>query len=173
MNNTKLLVAFSIFIVIVGLGFLFLGLHKTNSNLIQKEATSSGILVTKVLDGDTIEIEGGQRVRYLGIDTPETVDPKRPVGCFGKEASNKNKELVEGKKVILESDIEDQDKYGRLLRYVYLPLEKGEMLFVQDDLIREGFGKLLIIPPDNKYEDRLRQAQNEARENLRGLWGSC
>ena len=76
--------------------------------------------VIRVVDGDTIEIEGGQKVRYIGIDTPETVDPSRPVGCYGKEASDKNKELVEGKIVRLEKDISETDRYGRLLRYIYV-----------------------------------------------------
>ena len=72
-------------------------------------------LVTKVIDGDTIEIEGGMRVRYIGIDTPETVDPRKPLQCFGKEATNKNRQLVAGKKVYLEKDVSETDKYGRLL----------------------------------------------------------
>lgn len=182
--NTKLLVTLTFLIIFSGLGFLFFGLSKTEPVTVSNNPTiatnsavagtdNSGVLVTHVVDGDTIEIETGERVRYIGIDTPETVDPKRPVGCFGKEASNKNKELVQGKRVILEADIEDKDKYGRLLRYVYLPLENGQMLFIEDYLIREGFGKLLIIPPDDKHSERLTQAQTEARINFRGLWGSC
>src|SRR3990167_3408922 len=78
------------------------------------------VLVTRVIDGDTIEIEGGQKVRYIGIDTPETVDPRKPVQCFGVEASNKNKELVSGKRDRLEKDVSETDKYGRLLRYIYI-----------------------------------------------------
>ncbi len=182
-NNTKLLAIFSFLIILIGLSFIFFGLKTSPAvqepkfspavETVQKEASQSGVLVTKVLDGDTIEIEGGEKVRYIGVDTPETVDPKRPVGCFGKEASSENKKLVEGKRVILEKDIEDKDKYGRLLRYVFLPLENGQTLFVDDYLIREGFGKLLIIPPDIKYQERFTQAQTEARINKRGLWGSC
>ena len=160
MQNTKLLILCCLLIIICGLGFLLLGLHQSNglpapsvsTATISQEATSEAdpvntSLVTKVIDGDTIEIEGGEKVRLIGVDTPETVDPKKSVGCFGKEASNKNKQLVEGKKVILESDSEDMDRYGRLLRYVYLPLENGQALFIDDFLIREGYGKLLIIPP--------------------------
>ena len=77
--------------------------------------------VVRVIDGDTIEVEidgTSYRVRYIGIDTPETVHPQKPVECFGKEASEKNRELVEGKRVRLEKDVSDTDKYGRLLRYV-------------------------------------------------------
>lgn len=126
------------------------------------------VLVTRVIDGDTIEIEGGGRVRYLGIDTPETVDPHRPVGCFGKEASKKNKELVERKYVRLEKDITDKDKYGRLLRYVFV-----DDKFVNLELVQGGYALLLTIPPDVKYTDQLLTAQQEAREAKRGLWGKC
>src|SRR3989338_2713088 len=93
-------------------------------------------LVTKVVDGDTIEIEGGEKVRLIGIDTPETVDPRRPVGCYGVEASNTTKSLLEGKRVSMESDLTDKDKYNRLLRYVWV-----NNLFVNEYLVREGLAK--------------------------------
>lgn len=95
---------------------------------------SPGLLVTRVIDGDTIELENGKRVRYLGINTPESVDPRKPVECFGKEASFKNKELVLNKKVVLEKDISEIDKYGRLLRYVYV-----DNIFVNLELIKQGY----------------------------------
>lgn len=185
MANTKVLVILTFLIFITGLALLFLGLNQT-SNIttsspspsptaqnIQGEATPSGVLVTEVIDGDTIKIEGNITVRYLGVDTPETKDPRRPVGCFGKEASAKNKELVEDKKVFLEKDVSESDKYNRLLRLVYLPLENGQMLFVNDYLIREGYGKVLTIPPDVKFSEQFLEAQRAAREFRRGLWGSC
>lgn len=125
-------------------------------------------LVTRVIDGDTIEIEGGIKVRYIGIDTPETVDPRKPVQCFGVEASNKNKELVEGKRVRLEQDISEADKYGRLLRYVYV-----YGTFVNDYLVRQGYAYAYTYPPDVKYSEQFVQAQKEARENNRGLWSGC
>lgn len=125
-------------------------------------------LVTKVIDGDTITIEGGQVIRYIGIDTPETVHPSKPVECFGTEASNKNKELVEGKRVKLEKDVSETDKYGRLLRYVWI----GD-LFVNDYLVREGYAYAYTYPPDVKYAEQFVQAQQEARENNRGLWDTC
>lgn len=134
---------------------------------------SGGVLVTKVIDGDTIEIEGGEKVRYLGVDTPETKDPRKPVQCFGKEASNKNKELVEGKRVIMEKDITDKDKYDRLLRFVFLPLKDGNRLFVNDYLIREGYAQVLTIPPDVKFGEQFLEAQRKAREQKKGLWDSC
>lgn len=131
------------------------------------------VRVTKVIDGDTIEIEGGLKVRYIGVDTPETVDPRRPVQCFGKEAANKNRELVEGEVIILEKDVSDTDKFGRLLRYIYLPLEDRKLLFINDYLIREGFAKASSFPPDIKYQEQFLQAEQEARNQGRGLWGRC
>lgn len=133
-------------------------------------------LVTKVIDGDTIEIKSDGlilKVRLIGIDTPETVDPRRPVGCFGKKASAETKRLIEGKHVILTKDVSETDKYNRLLRYVFLPIREGENLFINDYLIRQGFAKILTYPPDIKYDSRFLQAQKEAKDNLRGLWGEC
>ncbi len=132
--------------------------------------------VLKVVDGDTIKVNIGGRletIRFIGIDTPETVDPRRPVGCFGKEASNENKRLLEGKVVYLEKDISETDKYNRLLRYIFLRLGDGQMLFVNDYLVRQGFGFASSYPPDVKYNERFTQAEEEARENLRGLWSKC
>ena len=126
------------------------------------------VKVTRVIDGDTIEIEGGQKVRYIGIDTPETVDPRKPVQCFGIEASNINKELVEGKNVRLAKDISEIDKYGRLLRYVYV-----DNTFVNDLLVREGYAHSSSYPPDIKYQNQLTQAEQEAQQNSRGLWSAC
>lgn len=122
--------------------------------------------VVNVIDGDTIKIEGGQVVRYIGIDTPETVHPSKPVQCYGKEASDKNKELVEGKEIKLEKDVSETDKYGRLLRYVWL----GDML-VNEYLVREGYAQSSSYPPDVKYQDRFVESQKQAREEKKGLWG--
>jgi len=124
--------------------------------------------VVTVVDGDTIEIEGGIRVRYIGIDTPETVDPRKPVQCFGKEASAKNEELVGGKEVKLEKDVSETDKDGRLLRYVWV----GDLL-VNEYLVKEGYAQVSTYPPDVKYKDRFLAAQREAKENKRGLWDAC
>lgn len=129
---------------------------------------NEGVKVVRVIDGDTIEIEGGERIRYIGIDTPETVDPRKPVQCFGVEASNKNKELVEGKMARLEKDITERDKYGRLLRYVWV----GDV-FVNLELVKQGFAYSYSYPPDVKYQDLFVKAQQEAREAKRGLWNSC
>ena len=132
------------------------------------ESRNGAIKVVRVVDGDTIEIEGGERVRYIGIDTPETVDPRKPVQCFGVEASNKNKELVEGKMVRLERDTTDRDKYNRLLRYVWV----GD-IFVNLELVKQGFAYSYSYPPDIKYQDQFIKAQQGAREAKQGLWSAC
>lgn len=128
--------------------------------------------VVRVRDGDTIEVDFGEgnvkTVRYIGIDTPETVDPRKGVQCFGIQASMKNKELVEGKTVQLERDISETDKYGRLLRYVYV----GD-IFVNEALVSEGFAHASYYPPDIKYQELFEEMEAEARVNNKGLWGSC
>lgn len=126
----------------------------------------SDVRVVRIIDGDTIEIEGGQKVRYIGIDTPETA---REVECWGREATSKNRELVEGKIVRLEKDVSETDKYGRLLRYVFI----DPSVLVNDYLVREGYALASSYPPDIKYQDQLRQAQEEARQNSKGLWSQC
>ncbi len=127
--------------------------------------------VTRVVDGDTIKVElDGQEytVRYIGIDTPESVDPRRPVECFGKEASEFNERLVGAKTVGLEKDISETDDFGRLLRYVWLD---GHL--VNARLVSEGFALASTYPPDVRYSDLFAQLQNEAREAGRGLWGAA
>ena len=130
--------------------------------------TEVEVRVTSVIDGDTIEVEGGWLVRYVGIDTPETVHPSKPVECFGKEAAAKNRELVEGKKVRLERDVEDKDKYGRLLRYVYV-----DDLMVNAELVRLGYAYSVSYPPNVKYQQLFLQLERQAREQELGLWGEC
>jgi len=127
--------------------------------------------VTRVIDGDTIEVNLGgaiYKVRYIGIDTPETVHPSQPVECFGKEASDKNSELVAGKIVRLERDVSETDRYGRLLRYVWA----GD-IFVNDYLVRQGYAYAYTYPPDVKYAEQFAEAQREARDDNRGLWAAC
>ncbi len=130
-------------------------------------ANREKVRVVKVIDGDTIKLEDGRVIRYIGVDTPETVHPSKPIQCYGKEASNKNRELVEGKKVEIEKDVSETDKYGRLLRYIWV----GD-IFVNEYLVREGFAHSFTYPPDVKYQDRFREAERKAREEGKGLWGS-
>lgn len=127
-------------------------------------------MVTRVVDGDTIEVEIGGReftLRYIGINTPETVDPRRPVECFGQESSDFNKQLVLGKSVGLEKDVSETDAFGRLLRYVWL---NGEM--VNATLVREGYAQASAYPPDVRYQDVFSSLQTEAAGAGRGLWGA-
>ena len=123
-------------------------------------------LVTRVIDGDTIVLEEGIKVRYIGIDTPETKHPKKPVQYFGKEASEANKQLVSGKKVRLEYDVQKTDKYGRTLAYVYL--EDGT--FVNAWLVENGFARVSTYPPNVKYQNLFLESEQKAREKEKGLW---
>lgn len=123
------------------------------------------VKVIRVVDGDTVEIEGGQKIRYIGIDTPEST---KTLDCFGREATAKNRDLVDGKIIGIEKDFSQADKYGRLLRYVWI-----DQMLVNDYLVRQGYAYASSYPPDIKYQDLLTEAQKEARENNRGLWESC
>ncbi len=134
--------------------------------------------VVRVVDGDTIDVLiGGQqfRLRYIGIDTPETVDPRRPVECYGREASQRNRQLVEGKSVGLERDVSETDKFGRLLRYVWLDPStgSGQAQMVNATLVAEGFATAATFPPDVKYADTFSALEAEARAAGRGLWGDA
>lgn len=132
------------------------------------------VLVTRVIDGDTIEIETGQNVRYIGIDTPETKHPKKPVQCFGEEAYRKNRTLVEGKRVRLVKDVSEVDRYGRLLRYVFVNTEASPTgLFVNDVLVRDGFAHVSTFPPDVRYADLFLRSEQQARMSNGGLWSVC
>ena len=126
-------------------------------------------LVVKVVDGDTIELASGEKVRYLGIDTPETVHPSKPVQCFGKEASDYNKKLISGQYVRLVRDIEDKDKYDRLLRYVYM--EDGT--FVNLALVAQGYAYAYTYPPNVAHAKEFVAAQAQARAADTGLWSAC
>lgn len=135
-------------------------------------------IVTRVVDGDTIDvlIDGDEhRVRYIGIDTPETVAPGRPVECFGREASERNRELVEGATVGLEKDVSETDRFGRLLRYVWADLtERSEnAVMVNAVLVAEGYAQVSTYPPDVKYAEVFLALQTAAREAERGLWGDA
>ncbi len=123
------------------------------------------------MDGDTIEVDyrsESVRVRLIGIDTPETVHPSEPVGCFGPEASAFTKRWLLGVRVRLEFDVERLDRYGRTLAYVW----KGAELF-NESILAKGYGQVSTYPPNVKYVDRFLAAQRRAREAGAGLWGGC
>jgi len=125
------------------------------------------IHVSRVVDGDTIVVEGDQKVRLIGVDTPETVKPGHPLEPYGKEASDFTKQMLEGKTVSMEMDVNDTDQYDRQLRYVYL--EDGT--FFNELLIKEGYATVFTSPPDIKHADLFLKAQQYARDNNKGLWG--
>ncbi len=120
---------------------------------------ATGPTVAKVLDGDTLLLQGGEKIRLLGINAPEEGQP------YFEEATARLRELVEGKQVKLEKDVVDRDRYGRLLRYVFLD---GRNINVE--LVREGLAHVYLIPPNLKYEAELRAAEEEARAAGRGIW---
>jgi len=129
--------------------------------------------VTRVVDGDTIHarVRGrDETIRYIGMDTPETVKPNTRVQCFGKTASAANRRLVDGQRVRLRLDAEPRDRYGRLLAYVY---RRRDGLFVNAALVRDGFATILPIEPNVSHAGDLRALERRARARRRGLWGAC
>lgn len=129
------------------------------------------VVVHKVIDGDTIEVSRGERVRLIGIDTPETHDPNRPAGCFGIEASRFTASvLAPGTPVRLVGDAEQRDRYGRLLAYVY---RRADGLFVNAELLRRGYAQLLTIPPNVAHTDEFAALARDARAGSQGLWAAC
>lgn len=132
--------------------------------------------VIRVVDGDTVivRLDGREeRLRYIGIDAPESVTPDQPVQCFGPEATDENKRLVAGKTVFLESDLENRDRFGRLLRYVYVSGTDGDLLMVNRHLVERGFAEAGSFPPNVRYQDDLFTAERHARQNRLGLWSAC
>jgi len=121
--------------------------------------------VKQVVDGDTLRLTNGEKVRLIGVDTPETKHPQKPVEQFGKEAYLFTKRMVEGKEVRLEFDWQRRDKYGRLLAYVYLT----DGAFLNAEIIKQGYGFAYTKYPF-KYLDEFGGYEKEARENRRGLW---
>ena len=157
-------------IVSLLIGWLFLQSgNEEQAVVVSKEPAvfaSSSIyaVVSFVVDGDTFEIEGGERVRLLGVDTPERGE------CYYTEATEFLREQIEGKRVRLESDVTDRDKYSRLLRHVFLEEDERHLNAV---LIDDGYATVLPIPPDRKYRNELATLEATARVAERGLWGVC
>jgi micrococcal nuclease len=137
------------------------------------ETRSDSARVVRVVDGDTVVVRTGgreERVRYIGVDTPESVKPGTPVQCFAQAASAANKRLVEGQEVRLVGDAEARDRYGRTLAYVY---RSSDGLFVNAELVRRGYAKPLTIPPNVAHAVELRRLAATARRQGRGLWSRC
>ena len=123
--------------------------------------------VTKVVDGDTIILDDGNTVRYIGIDTPEVSVPVTPMECFGSVATEKNRELVENRKVKLVRDIKNKDKYGRLLRYVY-----ADDVLVNLELVQGGYARVLTVYPNVSYSREIEIAEHRAQDSQKGLWSA-
>jgi micrococcal nuclease len=132
-----------------------------------KKLKYTSAVVKRVVDGDTFELETGEKVRMIGMNTPETVKPGSPVEAYGKEASEFTKRNLTGKKVLLFADAGDKDKYGRLLRYVFIV---GEQEMFNEKLLLEGYANLSTVPPNVLFADRFLEAERSARANKKGLW---
>jgi micrococcal nuclease len=152
--------------------------HKSAAEAFTEQGYAN-ILVTRAVDGDTLVLANGQRLRLIGIDTPEMHesgklhrDAKRmqqdieTIKALGRRSYEFTKGLVEGKRVRLEFDVERKDRYGRLLAYAYL--EDGT--FVNAEIVRQGYASLMTYPPNVKYADLFLKLYQQARENKRGLW---
>jgi micrococcal nuclease len=129
--------------------------------------------IERVVDGDTVvvRVDGRrERVRYIGIDTPESVRPDAPDECYGERAAAENRRLVEGRRVRLVLDVEERDRFGRLLAYVYRA-EDGR--FVNAALVRAGHARTLTIAPNVRFAARFARLAADARRAGRGLWSAC
>lgn len=152
----------------------------TNSQETQEEIKGEEIQlykVTRIVDGDTLKLEiddQEETVRLVGIDTPESVHPTKPVECYAKEASAKLKKLVFNKKIRFEFDTGQghTDKYGRLLLYIWLPQENGEDLFINEYMVKEGYAYAYKKIP-SKYLSEFSDLEAQAREKEKGLWGQA
>ena len=128
-------------------------------------------IITREVDGDTIVVNGGTRIRLIGINTPETHDPRKPVECFGAEAAQHTAALVPpGTPVRLVYDVDRLDRYGRTLAYVY---RSSDGLFLNAALVRDGFAEAATYPPNVAHADEFVALARSARTAGRGLWGEC
>ncbi|MBU0683982.1 MAG: thermonuclease family protein [Candidatus Omnitrophota bacterium] len=153
------------FLVVTVITFLYA------AGCVTASSESQIYFVKRIIDGDTIELTNRKLVRYIGIDTPEI---RRRSGygvwryepeAYSLDAKKLNSTLVAGKKVQLEFDVQKYDKYDRWLAYVYV----GDKM-INEELLRQGYAKVLTIPPNTKYRERLKKAEESAKENKQGLW---
>ena len=128
--------------------------------------------VTRVVDGDTVHVLFRGRdvtVRFIGVDTPETVAPGQPIECYGPEASHFTTRQLTGQQIRLEFDVDRLDPFGRTLAYLWMP--DGSLF--NETLVRRGFATVATYPPDTRYVERLESSQRVANAAGRGLWGAC
>ncbi len=152
----KQIIELLLVIIMIFIQITYDGLIEDNDNKVEQQTKS---IVTHVVDGDTFDIASGERVRMIGIDTPERGE------FFYKEASNRLKELIEGKEVVLTKDISETDRYGRLLRHVYC-----NGAWINKQMIDEGFARLATFPPDVAHVEIFKRSQQKARKDKVGLW---
>lgn len=127
------------------------------------------IAVARIIDGDTVELINGERLRYIGMDTPEEVDPRKPLQCYAKEAAAENEKLISGQKITFYKDVSVQDKYGRWLGFVYL----DDGTFVNLELVKQGYAFAYPYIPDTSKKSEFKAAENQAKQNKLGLWSHC
>jgi len=131
----------------------------------ESDYSNYDLKVVYIYDGDTVKLSNGEKIRYIGIDTPEMNYNNPPAEYFAQEAKKYNAKLVLGKKVKLDFDVVKRDKYGRLLAYVYVN-EK----FINQEMIEHGYARVLMIPPNLRFADYFLKLQNTAKEERRGFW---
>ncbi|WP_409341095.1 thermonuclease family protein [Paenibacillus sp. MBLB4367] len=132
-----------------------------------KDRPMTKAVVKRVVDGDTFETEKKEKVRLIGVNTPETVKPNSPVEAFGKEASKYTKDQLTGKTVYLFKDTGDKDKYSRLLRYVFI---ENEPVMFNETLLLNGYANTMTIAPNVMFADKFVKLEREARDKKKGLW---
>jgi len=170
----KTIILLSLALILAAAGYLYSGQIAIGRNY-----DYSNILVTRAVDGDTLKLENGERVRLIGIDTPEMHESSKlnrdaqrsgqdvaAIKQLGRQSYEFTKKLVEGKRVRLEFDVERFDKYKRILVYVYL----SDGTFVNAEIVKQGYASLMTYPPNVKYAELFQKLYREARENRRGLW---
>jgi micrococcal nuclease len=173
LKNISLYLFFGLCLILIGL--LIFSLNKKIVQIIPSPSpcasptsTPSGQItyakVMRVIDGDTIVIDNGEHIRYIGMNAPEL----SPLECYATNAAEINKELVLGKTIKLVKDVSETDKYGRPLRFVYV----GDT-FIDDYLVKVGAAKIETVSPDVEFKDEFLSSQNYAKENKLGMWGKC
>lgn len=180
-QKLSFVIVISTFLILIVAIFISYSFESKNQGTVKSIAVWEGLkpsttpqineifLVTRVVDGDTFEIQTKQKVRLIGIDTPElnTTNKKVP-DCFAVQSKEKLEQLILNKQVKMVKDVSETDRYGRLLRYVF----DGE-LFINKELVEKGFAQISTFPPDVKYKEAFLKAEKVARESKRGLWNEC
>ena len=173
MKNKITILIFALAVLVVGIYFrgqtpkaVVSGIQTDSSTKIEYGQL---IKPAKVIDGDTIVLSDGNSLRYIGIDTPEEFDERKPVQCFAKEAADRNKQLIGDNQIKFYKDISDRDKYGRYLGFVYL----ADGTFVNLELVKEGYAFAYPYAPDNSKASEFKAAEDYAKSNKLGLWANC